>query len=285
LGPVFLIAALILLFTLAVGYFFGKPDHPTDHVKAIQVASGLQSEQDLTTLLDYQLKDYKANLAKLDANISLQALLIAITVLLIVRRSDSLTLFGNSVPLSWLHFFVPVLLIYLWLNFGFTLHELIWGRIRGIELINALNRPIVEYQKAIFHDAGIIDGWFLAFVDTPSKHYSGINQTFSPMTGVFLLLMLGTFVSAAHASTLAIVSFGYRRYLRTGSHRGFTGITSCLSYLCFFYSPPTSSLPMEDITGTGFTCMSRQLPFLSCCYYDGCQSQWTKPSILIACIA
>jgi len=100
-----------------------------------------------------------------------------------------------------------------------TLHELIWGRIRGVELINALNRPIVEYQKAIFHDAGIIDGWFLSFVDTPSKHYSGINQAFSPMTGVFLLLMLGTFISAAHASTLAIVSFGYRRYLRTGSHR------------------------------------------------------------------
>jgi hypothetical protein len=225
-GPVVLVAALILLFILAVGFFWGKPAHPTDRVKAnqvtsgLQVASGLQSKHDLTTLLDYQYKDYKANLAKLDANISLQALLIAITVLLIVRRSDSLTLFGNSVPLSWLHFFVPVLLIYLWLSFGFILHELIWGRIRGIELIKALNNiPLVEYQKGIFHDAGFIDGWFLKFVDTSSSNYSGINKIFSPVTGVFLLFVLGTFISTAHASTLAIVSFGCRRYLHTRSHR------------------------------------------------------------------
>ena len=218
-GPVILIAAIILLTFLGAVLFWGMPARPTDHVQAVQVPNSQQSGPDLTALLDYQLKEYKANLAKLESNISLQALLIAVTVLLIIRRSDELHLFDNSVPLSWLHFFVPVLLIYFWLNFGFILNELITGRIRGIELINALYGQTAQYQKAIFHDAGFIDGWFLTFVDTPAKQYTAHRPAFSETAAVFLVFVVGTFISAAHASILSTVSFGFRRYLRSGSQR------------------------------------------------------------------
>ncbi len=122
----------------------GNPPSPLDPDQAVQVQPGA----DLAPLLDSYIKDYKGTLLRLDANITLQALLIVTTVLLIIRRSDSLNLFGNSIPLSWLHFFVPLLALALWLGLGFILHELIWSRIRGVEIIKALHPSNMELQKA-----------------------------------------------------------------------------------------------------------------------------------------
>jgi hypothetical protein len=52
----------------------------------------------LKELFDHTLNEYKTGLARLDTNLSVQALLIATAVLIIIRRSDSLNFFGNSIP-------------------------------------------------------------------------------------------------------------------------------------------------------------------------------------------
>lgn len=231
-GPAILVLALSIVVSLAAGML--PPHHRTD-VKYLEVLQkelqdAFASESgrgELRGLLDYQLKDYKANLARFEANIGLQALFVLIAVLLTIRRSDSLNLFGNSIPLSWLHLFVPAFMLYLWCMFGFLLHDLISARIRGVELIKALQLPTLEYQKAMFRDAGFLDGWFVAFIDQvdmvgkkiAGKDYSGISHTFAVSSGGFLLVGLGTLVSAAHASIIAITSIGCRRYLRPRSTR------------------------------------------------------------------
>jgi lysophospholipase L1-like esterase len=171
-------------------------------------------------LLDYQIKDYRTGNAKLDANITLQALFIAVTVLLILRRSDSLSVLGNAVPLSWLHVFVPVVIGYLWLAFGFILHDQIYGRLRGVEIMNVLHPATVNYQKALFRDSAFIDGWFVTFVDKEgAQNYSGIDPHYYTGTAFFLVVVLGTLVSAAHGSLMAIASIGCRRYLSKRSKR------------------------------------------------------------------
>jgi len=211
-GPVGLTALLILLFVSSAWLSLGSPNSPIELNQAVHV----ESADDLSTLLDSYNKDYKATLLRLDNNISLQAILIVLTVLLIIRRSDSLSLFGNSIPLSWLHFFIPLLAIALWLGVGFILHELIWGRIQGVQIIKALRRPHVELQKALFRDAGFIDGWFVTFI---GADYSSINPSFKAGTAGVLVLLLATLVSAAHASLLAIVSIGSRRYIPGASRQ------------------------------------------------------------------
>src|SRR6266849_2708795 len=194
-GPVALAAALSAVVILAAWIQQGKPPAAADRVQALQIVPTPQATREVQELLDYQLKDYRAGLDRFTSNLQLQAVVIIVTILLIIRRSDSLNVLDNLIPLSWLHFFVPALLIYLWLGFGFTLGDLIWGRIRGLELITALHRPTMQYQKALFRDAGFIDGWFLTFVDKSGNgEYSGIKLSFATTAG-FLVLVLGTLVA------------------------------------------------------------------------------------------
>jgi lysophospholipase L1-like esterase len=174
----------------------------------------------LKEVFDYQLKDYKSKLDGLDANVKLQALFIMFTVLLILRRSDSLNLFGNQLPLQWLHLFVPLVILYLWLDFGFLLHGLIYSRIQGIKILETLSPSTVNLGKLLFRDSGFMDGWFLSFVDpspTGIGAYSGIDHNFGKPTAAFLVIVFGTLISAAHACLIAIAFIGCRRYLRQPS--------------------------------------------------------------------
>lgn len=212
-GPVAVVTAVTAIVILGYWHVKGKPLDQTWRAVALETTFKAWPSKDSEDLLTEKLKNYQAILSKLDANIGLQAFFIPIALLLVIRRSESLKLFDNSIPLSWLHLLVPVVMIYLWLAFGFLLHDLIWERFQGVELIQALGGPAVEYRKAIFHDGGLVDGWFKTFLDNDLKSFSGIRYTFTRSTGVFLVVVLGTLVSAAHASVLAVVSIGCRRYL------------------------------------------------------------------------
>jgi hypothetical protein len=112
-------------------------------------------------VLDDVVKQYKDGLLNFQINTNLQALTIGTAILLTIVRADSLKLFGNSIPVSLLHFFVPMFWLCLWLSFGFSLHELIWDRIRGVNLMSTLHASdslLLEYKKTVLHDASFIDG-------------------------------------------------------------------------------------------------------------------------------
>jgi lysophospholipase L1-like esterase len=224
-GPAILIG-LAGVTLLALGWLFaGLPQTAVQDRPRLENMTPLDAAQKegVEAILDRVVADYRANAAKLDTNLGLQAFFIVVTILLIIRRSDSLTVFDNTVPLSWLHFFVPVVLVYLWLAFGFTLHAAVVGRLRGVEFLQLLGRPTFDLEKSIFHDAGFIDGWFITYVDTeatPFGNFSGIKHSFSIGTGAFLVVIFGTLVSAAQAGALALLSIGSRRYMTSDARRG-----------------------------------------------------------------
>lgn len=171
----------------------------------------------LKEAFDYQLKDYKSKLDRLDANIKLQALFVVFTVLLVLRRSDSLNLFGNQLPLQWLHLFVPAVMIYLWLSFGFLLDDLIYSRLWAVRALEEFSRATSHHGKLLFQDSGFVDGWFLTFVDTKGLKigdYSGIDQNSRASTATLLLIIFGTLLSATHACIVSMALIGYRRYVR-----------------------------------------------------------------------
>jgi hypothetical protein len=225
-GPVVLIG-MVCLAAIGALLLWKMPGYPT-YDPSIGTANAKE-------IFNFQLKDYRDGLGRLDAALSLQALLITTTILVIIRRSDSLNLFGNSIPLSWLHVLIPMGLIYLWLSSGYIVHELILGRMRGLAIANSSPGFGLGY-KDLFRDAGWIDGWFVSFVDPHAplpESYSGIDRTYSKATQILLVAVLGTFISAAHASALAIVSIGCRRYLTT------TEKQRLLSYYLFPLVPLT----------------------------------------------
>jgi hypothetical protein len=219
-GPAYVVSAvwLVVIIAVIIAFLVWKIPGPFPKYR-LNFAPVLLKE-----LFDHTLNDYKAELARLDTNLSAQALLIATAVLVIIRRSDSLNFFGNSIPLSWLHAFIPILLVFLFMAFGYISHRLIAGRMLGIEIGCALPGQLQScglsgsspYQE-LFRDASWIDGWYTAFIDTDdvNGNVSGIDRTYSGFIRILLILVLGTFTAAAHASALAMVSIGCRRYFAT----------------------------------------------------------------------
>lgn len=206
--------------TIATVVLVADPPDPRGLLSATQAQEIEQAladrrTDDIKDILDYRLADYRANLAHFEANLSLQALLVLVTVLLLVRRSETLKLFNNDVPLKWLHAFVPMLLLYYWLRFGFFLDELIESRIRGVAL--AVKIYPDQLAKSLFVDASFIDGWIMSFVDRGDLDVSGLDPSFSLGTAIFLIVILGSLAAANHACVLALVSAGTRRYLDTQS--------------------------------------------------------------------
>ncbi len=172
----------------------------------------------LKEVFNHRLEDYKEDLKLLESNLQLQAVLVIITILLILRTSDKLSFFSNDVPLKWLHLFVPILLLYLWLKFGFLLDNLIEGRKQAIDLLkyNGIEKANIDAAKSFFSDAGFIDGWFISFIDEEPGEYSGIrnNSEYSHSTKAFLTITLGLIISTGHACILGLTLIGFRRFTR-----------------------------------------------------------------------
>lgn len=245
LRPLALVSALILTtltIVLALWLVKDAPRSARMRPKSINIqaspsttpAAGSPTPTPVVTLKDmfnYQLNSYKANVDQLVGNMKLQALFIVFTVLLVLRRSDSLSLFGHQLPLQWLHLFTPIVMFYLWLSFGFLLDSLIHTRLWAIEVLTADSSLAMHYGKLLFQDSGFVDGWFLGFVDSAKINpgdYSGIDHNSRTSTLILLLLVFGTLLSATHACMIGIVFIGCRRYLRNIFGR----------FLPIYYVPP-----------------------------------------------
>ena len=74
-------------------------------------------------------------------------------------------------------------------------------------------------RRELLRDASWIDAWYVSFIDTERLNVSGIDRTYAFYIKIIMIIVLGTQTAAAHASTLAIVSIGCRRYFTTRHKR------------------------------------------------------------------
>jgi lysophospholipase L1-like esterase len=215
-GPVAVVFVLCLAVAALVAWH--RPEYfPKYPIK-------VTNKETLKSLLDLQLSDYKAGLVTFNTNISAQALVVATAVLVIIRRSDSLNFFGNSIPLSWLHVFIPVLLVYLFMAHGYISHRVISTRMMGLNVAEVLYKsgesPQPEEYKIyqnLFRDGSAFDAWFMSFIDTnpANGNLSGIDPTYMPPMSIIFVIVLAGLIGASHASALAMVCIGCRRYFAT----------------------------------------------------------------------
>jgi lysophospholipase L1-like esterase len=215
--------ALGLVTLVLLTVFFLRPPQRADEVQRPEVASVPSESLTVDDIFERLLDDYRVNIGQLNANVQLQAVFVLVTLLLILRRSDSLDVFGNTVPLSWLHLLTPLTMMYLWLQFGFVFDDVIEGRIRATQMIDILSPSNRLAGQSLLHDSRFSDGWTVLFVDSPSSeefgNYSGISRNSQGGTAIFLVLILGAVVAAAHGSVLALLAIGARRYHRPDSAR------------------------------------------------------------------
>ncbi|HEU4395656.1 MAG TPA: hypothetical protein VFS92_08830, partial [Planctomycetota bacterium] len=120
------IVALVVLGFAAVTHFVGAPlPHAHDGQPLPTHDQGLLPAAEGLKLL---LEGYTRNLDQLGLNMKLQALFIGLAVLLAWRGTGKVGFLGAEVPAAGLHLLAPCALLYLWMEFGFTMNHLIEQR-------------------------------------------------------------------------------------------------------------------------------------------------------------
>lgn len=151
---------------------------------------------------------YTARHETLQRNFLLQFVFVVIALLVAVRAGNSVKIpaLGLTLPATWLCFVIPVVLLYLWLEFGFVLDDLIKWRAEAWTRLSEMG----ETNRASgFNDGGYIDGWFMSF--RPLQH--SIQTTFLLGSVFFFCLMYCPLLAANHACALILLFIGARRSL------------------------------------------------------------------------
>jgi len=176
---------------------------------------------------DRLLNAYNLRHEVLTQNCYFQALLVIIGISLIRlfgTNKTRITALGTVVSPSFLHFIIAPVLVYLWIEFGFALDDLIKYRAEAWQYLSSIgdphNLPLIR-RAVLFNDSGFMDGWFMCF--RPDEH--AISTNFLAGTAFFFSLIYGTLFSLNHA----YVAIG----LRTGAARFFPKTTEPSSPAAF----------------------------------------------------
>ena len=150
---------------------------------------------------DRLLNAYDLRHDVLSRNCYLQALLIAVGITsLVLLRNEKLNVPGldRSLSADSMHFVIAPVLLYLWIEFGFALDDLIKYRAEAWKFLSSIGDPHsheLSRRAMLFNDSGFMDGWFMCF--RPGEH--AINPTYIMGTAVAFTLVFGTLFSLNHA--------------------------------------------------------------------------------------
>jgi DNA-binding winged helix-turn-helix (wHTH) protein len=105
---------------------------------------------------------------------------------------------------TWLCFVMAVILVYLWLDFGFVLDDLIKSRSKAWRLLSRMQR---SSRAAAFYDGGFLDGWFLLF--RRAEHT--IDRTFLLGSAFFFTAIYCPLFAVNHAFAIRLLAVGASR--------------------------------------------------------------------------
>jgi DNA-binding winged helix-turn-helix (wHTH) protein len=122
----------------------------------------------------------------------------ALLVLEWARRGVRVPFLDQSVS-TWLCFLVAVVIIYVWLDFGFVLDDLIKLRSKAWRLLSGMQQ---SSRAAAFNDGGFLDGWFLLF--RPAEHV--IDRSFLWGSAFFFTTIYCPLIAVNHAFAIRLVA-------------------------------------------------------------------------------
>ena len=168
----------------------------------------------LEKAFDYQLKSYQQSLGTLETNLFMQAAFVIFGLLVLFSTDEyfEVPVIKLRLQRSWLHFIVPLALLFLWLRFGFLLDGLIKTRVYGWEILKQMSTDMTPQHfrsaAALFEDAGFMDGWFLLY---RTEHV--IDPEFINGIKVIFPFLFGVLLGMTHACILATSQIGNARFI------------------------------------------------------------------------
>jgi DNA-binding winged helix-turn-helix (wHTH) protein len=234
---------LIAAFVVAVRMNGGAGRTRTE--AALPILSG--AEQRVSgDQVDELLQPYRGGLEVLRRNLALQFSFVVLGILMALQKGTDINVapLKTTVSTTWLCLLVPLVLIYLWLDFGFVLDDLIKWR---AEAWREIARTGVMVRASAFNDGGFMDGWFMCF--RPTEHT--INTNFLIGSAFFFCLMYYPLFAANHACSVVLLLLAVRR-LPSGPLRlvpWFAGAVITLSHLQFWFGGSNPNWGQPAVAG------------------------------------
>lgn len=190
------------------------------------------SNERLNSAFEKRIEQYKKNLESQNSNLWYQVMCIAIALIIVLTKSDDFKVPGIDarVKIRWVFWGLPLCLLYLWMSFGFRLHELIDTRIALYKIAEAQHpKPSNEKDNNAWHavtrtfgnypaanDGGIMDGWFISFrydysLEPDEQPYKYLYQT----AAGFSMFLVGAFLGVSNGTIPGLLLNGKRRFART----------------------------------------------------------------------
>lgn len=166
---------------------------------------------------------YKEWNGRLAGNFQLEGLAIILAVLLISAKLDAIPVQGIGLSLSGaiVQAFLPLALLYFWLNFGFIFANLIDTRLALFDTAQKMwSGPDAlgpGTPRGLLRDHFLLDAWFVAFHSAKSS----INEPNMAILNRLILCGFGVFLGAGHAAMFASLinsfeDFGKKSFLKLG---------------------------------------------------------------------
>ena len=165
----------------------------------------------MSFLYQERKKEYEASIKLLDLNFKLHAVLILTSLLVLFNRKKEITLpiVNVKVSISWMFVFAPLVLLYIWLQFGFLLDASIDARLSLIKIISEIEYSSVQSFYTVTNalgDRGFLDIWFEIYYDSAND---------AGYLGAILLKILiiayGAYYGLAHACMISVAYVGLAR--------------------------------------------------------------------------
>ena len=180
-----------------------------------ELERGARDALDVKDVFSLRVTDYRAGIQELRNNIVLQALFFVVGLGALAARGErfALPMVGYEVPVRWSYYILAIAGLYLWLDFGFLVDDLIESRVEVWKLLCTIGNPktdlVLRNAARLFEDGGFLDGWFVAFRE---EHVIN-NSYWGGRIGIgFFAVVYGVLLGACHAGVFTLLAVGYREH-------------------------------------------------------------------------
>jgi DNA-binding winged helix-turn-helix (wHTH) protein len=236
-------AVIIVIAAFVAGLRVIGGEHRAD-VQSVSQVRGSAGQQLRVDHADELLQAYRSGLEVLRRNLVQQFAFVVLAILLALTKGSEFNVPGLKMTVStrWLRFVVPLVLIYLWLDFGFVLDNLIKWRGEAWSEIADTGDMV---RASAFNDGGFMDGWFMCF--RPAEH--AINTNFVLGSAFFFCSMYYPLFAANHACAVTLLQAAVRPSKSLRLLPWFAALAIVLSHVQFWFGGSNPNWGQPAVVG------------------------------------
>jgi hypothetical protein len=189
-----------------------------------------EEKEPVYKVVEKRLELYRGELGDLRTNLWLQFAFMVAAFLILLKTNDEpvkIPILDREIDAKWARLVIPLILLYLYIVFGFLFDHLIQERYILWVQLDQLEHPrgghSIHSLRMLLEDRWVMDSWFAEFHDDAIA-----LPNLSPWGNRFLLTMFGLFIALQHSCALLLLT---RKALPGGARAG----AGCFATIAVIY--------------------------------------------------